>query len=156
LISVVLCWGTTRSIAGPSWMVSVDSCTSTGTTLGTCTGRERPSNTDLVPHEVFRYVEFPFADGRFPDHLGAVVQRTVVTGQEPAREVVHTEDNSWQVADGVNDPNLPGAVIVEGMAHVAAEDPSVAELASLPLGHIAQRAEKDQPWIIGVHEWPTD
>ena len=52
--------------------------------------------------------------------------------------VVHTQDNSWLVGDGVNDPNLPGAVVVAGISHIADADASVAELTTLPLGHIAE------------------
>lgn len=36
-------------------------------------------------HEVFRHLPFPFADGRFPDSLGSVVLRTVLT--EPSQSV---------------------------------------------------------------------
>ena len=113
----------------------------------------RDWHTRWVPHELFRQIEFPFSDGRFPYHLGAVVQRTVFTGEEPAREVVHTQDNSWLVGDGVNDPNLPGAVVVAGMSHIADADASVAELATLPLGHIAERADPGLPWVVSRHEW---
>ena len=109
-----------------------------------------------MSHELFRDVEFPFPDGRFPHHLGAVVQRTVFTGAEPVREVVHTLDNSWLVGDGVNDPNGPGAALVDSMSHIALDDPSLAELADLPLGHIAQRAEPHFPWTISIHEWLDD
>ncbi|WP_327003039.1 hypothetical protein OHA72_49480 [Dactylosporangium sp. NBC_01737] len=98
-----------------------------------------------MSHELFRDVEFPFADGRFPHHLSALVQRTVFTGAEPVREVVHTRDNSWLVGDGVNDPNLPGAALVDSMSHIALDDPSVAGLADLPPGHITQRAEPHTP-----------
>jgi hypothetical protein len=33
----------------------------------------------------------------------------VLDGSEPAREVIHADDNSWMVGDGVNDPKEPGA-----------------------------------------------
>jgi hypothetical protein len=59
--------------------------------------------------EVFQHLPFPFEGGVFPEKLGAVVQRTVLDGHEPAREVVHADDGSWLVGDGVNDPNPPGA-----------------------------------------------
>jgi hypothetical protein len=107
-----------------------------------------------VTHEVFRHVEFPFPDGRFPPNLGAVVQRTVVDGTEPAREVIHTADNTWIVGDGVNDPNLPGAALVACVAPIARVDPAVAELAALPAGHIAERAGIGEPWTISRWTWP--
>ncbi|MGC4767789.1 hypothetical protein ACLQ25_02245 [Micromonospora sp. DT44] len=104
-------------------------------------------------HEVFRSLPFPFSDGRFPDNLGAVVQRTVLDGAEPAREVIHTGDNSWIVGDAVNDPNQPGAVVVTCINHVIARNLSVAQLASLPIGQVAYRENPDQPWLIEPHSW---
>ncbi|GGQ87306.1 hypothetical protein GCM10010166_66890 [Couchioplanes caeruleus subsp. azureus] len=104
---------------------------------------------------MFRDVAFPFEDGRFPAHLGAVIQRTVLTGKEPARVVIHDEDNDWLVGDGVNDPN-DGASVVACIRHVADADPSVAELATLEPGHIAERDEPHLPWTISVHEWPDE
>ncbi len=86
-------------------------------------------------------------------NLGAVVQRTVVEGTEPAREVIHAADGSWLVGDGANDPNVSGACLVLGLRHVVDRDQSMEELASLPPGHIAQRDELDAPWRITVHEW---
>ena len=64
---------------------------------------------------------------------------------ESAREYVHTEDNSWLAGDSVNDPNLPGAVVVAGISHLADADASIAELATLPLGHVA--STKCQPAV---------
>ena len=60
--------------------------------------------------------------------------------------VIHTDDGSWLVGDGVKDPNLPGAVVVSGMIHVVEQDPSLAELAALPPGRIA---EHDCPDDVG-------
>ena len=103
---------------------------------------------------MFRHLPFPFAGGVFPPDLGAVIQRTVMVGDEPAREVVHTPDNSWLVGDGVNDPNLPGASVVGHITHVLERNSSVAALASLPLGHIATRTEPGEDWSISSLEWP--
>ncbi|MBM2620981.1 hypothetical protein JIG36_36325 [Actinoplanes sp. LDG1-06] len=97
-------------------------------------------------HEVFRYVPFPFPEGQFPHSLGAVVQRTVLEGVEPARQVFHTADNSWNVGDGVNDPNEPGAVVVTCLRRLVDRDPSMAQLVDLPHGYEAYRAGPDQPW----------
>src|SRR5665648_1232318 len=66
---------------------------------------------------MFQHLPFPFEDGQFPSALGAVVQKTVLSGQRPAREVIHAPDGSWLVGDGVNDPNLPGASIATHIAH---------------------------------------
>ena len=105
------------------------------------------------PRDMSRHVPFPFPDGRFPRHLGAVVQKTVLEGQEPAREVIHTNDNSWLMGDGVHDPNVPGASIATHIRHVIDADPTLEELASLPLDHIAKRAGPHQPWQITRHAW---
>jgi len=98
-------------------------------------------------HEVFRHLPFPFADEQFPDSLGAVVQRTVLDGTEPVRQVFHTADNSWCVGDGVNDPNEPGAAVVTCIKQFVDQDPSLAELVDLEPGYEAYRAGPDQPWL---------
>jgi hypothetical protein len=102
---------------------------------------------------VFRDVPFPFPNDEFPAHLGAVIQRTVFEGKEPAREVIHDADNGWAVGDGVNDPNEPGAVVVGHMKHVVEQNSSVASLASMPPGHVATRAGPGQPWEISPHRY---
>ncbi|MEV4414355.1 hypothetical protein [Catellatospora sp. NPDC049609] len=107
-------------------------------------------------HEVFRHLPFPFAEGRFPDSLGAVVQCTVLEGREPAREVVHTAENSWIVGDGFNDPNLPNAAVVSCMRLVVEQNSTVARLADLPLGHLAYRENPGMPWVVEPHSWPEE
>lgn len=115
---------------------------------------EPPTTAD--PREMFRRVPFPFPEGLFPSQLGVVVQRTVADGDEPAREVIHTEDNSWLVGDGIWDPNLPGAATVLHMHHLLEADPTLYELASLPLGHVATRDGRQGAWAIARHEWPDE
>ena len=68
--------------------------------------------------EMFRSLPFPYPEDEFPAELGAVVQLTVLRGEEPAREVVHAQDGSWLLGDRVNDPNVPGASVEIGRAHV--------------------------------------
>ena len=108
------------------------------------------------PLEMFQHLPFPFAHGRFPAELGAVVQRTVLDGDEPAREVIHAADGSWLVGDGVNDPNEPGAVVATHIWHAIERNSSLSELANLPPGHIAVRLGPGEPWVIDRHEWADD
>ena len=101
-------------------------------------------------------VPFPFPDDVFPERLGALVARTVLTGQLPALQVVHTPENAWLVLDCVNDPNAPDACASTHMASVVARDPSVAELATLPIGHVADRRDADSPWLVSPFTWDDE
>jgi hypothetical protein len=109
-----------------------------------------------MDREIVRHMPFPFPDGRFPTELGAVIQRTVLDGREPAREVIHDEENNWVVGDGITDPNLPGATLASHMSHVIELNSSVAELASLPVGHVATRQGPGSPWVVARHEYDAD
>jgi hypothetical protein len=105
---------------------------------------------------MFRHLPFPFESDEFPAQLGAVVQCTVLDGRELAREVIHAEDGSWLVSDGVNDPNLPGASIATHIWHAIERNSSMASLASMPPGHIAKRSNPAEPWVITQHAWADD
>jgi hypothetical protein len=108
------------------------------------------------PTEIFRTLPFPFADGRFPDALGAVVQLTVLHGLEPAREVVHGHDGSWLVGDGVNDPNADGACAVTHIWHAIERNSAIAELAVLPAGTMARRDGPGSEWRSEPLVWRDD
>ncbi|MET0415411.1 MAG: hypothetical protein ABW022_05260 [Actinoplanes sp.] len=75
-----------------------------------------------------------------------MVQRTVADGKLPALTVVHTADNSWIVLDGINDPNLDDACVIEAMVHLVEADPSLAATARLELGHRADREQPGDEW----------
>ncbi|KQR08513.1 hypothetical protein [Cellulomonas sp. Leaf334] len=98
--------------------------------------------------EMFRYLPFPFEGDRFPDALGAVVQRTVLDGTSPAREVLHDHDGTWAIGDGVSDPNPPGASVATHIWHAIEWNSSIAELARMPPGTLARRAGPGDPWQI--------
>jgi hypothetical protein len=64
-----------------------------------------------------RHVAFPFSGERFPESLGAVIQRTVLDGTHRALYVAHTSENDWVVGEGINDPNRPGAAAAAHIRH---------------------------------------
>lgn len=106
--------------------------------------------------EMFRHLPFPFDGDVFPPNLGAVIQLTVLNGDEPAREVVHAEDGSWLIGDGINDPNERGAVVASHMVHAVERNSSIAELAVMPPGHTATRSGPGASWVIERHAWPEE
>ena len=106
--------------------------------------------------DMVRRRPWPFPGGRFPDDLGAVVQRTVLDGRLPALVVAHAEDGDWMVGDGVNDPNEPGATTATHMRHVVALDPSVGTLAELPPGRRADRESAAHEWVVSDFAYEDD
>ena len=105
---------------------------------------------------MFQHLPFPFEGGVFPRQLGAVIQRTVLRGDEPAREVVHAEDGSWLVGDGVNDPNEPGACVANHIWHAIERNSSMVELAHMPPGHQANRSGPGDAWSVSPTRWLDD
>ena len=97
---------------------------------------ERDASSDAVP----------YTGGRFPPTLGAVGQNTVLHGEQPAREVIHTPEGDWCVGDGVNDPNVPGACTATHLWLAVERSSSIASLATTPPGHIAHRADPGADW----------
>jgi hypothetical protein len=110
--------------------------------------RAKPSD----PGEIFRHLPWPFENSEFPASLGAVVMHTVVTAARPALQVVHMPDNSWGVADGIDDPNEPGACVATHIWHVLVNDQSLLALASLAPGQVADRRATNEPWVISAFD----
>ncbi|GAA3143041.1 hypothetical protein GCM10010466_37520 [Planomonospora alba] len=106
--------------------------------------------------KVIRDMPFPFPGGRFPPELGAVVQRTVVSGELPALIVIHDDENDWLIGDGITDASDPTASIIKHIHHVVEMDPSVEETATLPCGYAAQRASQSAPWVITPWSYPDE
>ena len=100
-----------------------------------------------------RRVPFPFEDDVFPTDLGAVVQRSVLEGRQPARVVIHDVDGDWAIGDGVSDPNLPGAAVATHIWHAIERNSSIASLATMPPGHVATRDGPGSEWRVTRHEW---
>lgn len=98
--------------------------------------------------EMFQSRPWPFPNNRFPNDLGAVIMKTVLEGRRAALQVVHTPNNTWAIADGVDDPNTPDACVARHIRHVLDLDPGLEELASLPVGYQANRSAASEPWVV--------
>lgn len=106
--------------------------------------------------EMFRDMPWPFYNHQFPESLGAVVMKTVLSGERPALQVLHDPDNGWNIADGVDDPNTPGGCVAAHISHVVSLDPTLAPLAAMPPGTIADRFEVGGDWHFRDFEWETE
>lgn len=85
---------------------------------------------------------------KFPDspHTGVYLSQTVHNGTEPVTYVSHdAEDGAWQfLGDSMADKGGPSLTCFH---HPIDRDPSLAELADLPIGWYAQRSKVGQPWV---------
>lgn len=84
---------------------------------------------------------------RFPDdpHTGVFLSQAVHNGTEPVTYVSHdAEDGAWQF---LGDSMADGSPTLSCFHHPVDRDPSLAELADLPLGWYAERSHLGQPWV---------
>ena len=80
----------------------------------------------------------------------------MLDGSEPAGEVIHDEDNNWLVGDGVTDPDLPRAAVASHIWPVIERNSSVADLTTLPLGHIATGQGQANLGRSAAHEYQPE
>jgi len=87
-------------------------------------------------------------DWKFADspHTGAYLSETVHNGTEQVTFVSHdAEDGAWQfLGDSMSDGGGP---VLSCFHHPIDRDPTLAELADLPLGWYAERDKVGEPWI---------
>lgn len=121
--------------------------------MGRACASERDLGCAVMAGEILRDVPWPFAGDTFPPQLGAVIQKTVLSGQLRALVVIHDYENDWLIGDGVNDPNEDGACAIAHISHVTDADPSVSVLADLPVGWQATRSGPDEPWERSRHHY---
>ena len=86
--------------------------------------------------------EWPFAD---PRNVAIFTVRQIMRDHQPILLVRHDEkDGAWQFLPA-GDLNMSDALLVS-LESVVKLDPSVAELADLPMGWRAARAHPGAPW----------
>ena len=89
---------------------------------------------------------------KFPDppHTGVYLSETVHNGIEPVTYVSHdAEDGTWQLLG--NSMSDGGGPVLSCFHHPIDRDPSLAELADLPLGWYAERAKVGELWVRKKH-----
>lgn len=95
---------------------------------------------------------WPFTD---PEETEVVTLDRIVRRESPILLVSHdADDGGWQFVDGDQVFEENGEVVLLG--EIAQLDPTVLELAELPIGWHAWRPSLDQPWRIAEGEPPAD
>ncbi|MFL5340980.1 MAG: hypothetical protein ACJ8F7_12605 [Gemmataceae bacterium] len=85
---------------------------------------------------------WPFAE---PENVAVMTVRQITHGGQPILLVSHdADDGMWQFLSG--GPVEVADAMVVGLREIYELDPSVAELADLPLGWQALRSAARQPW----------
>jgi hypothetical protein len=92
-------------------------------------------------------VNWKFAD---PPHAQAFLSQTVHSGAEHVTYVSHdAEDGAWQfLGESMSDGGGP---VLSCLHHPIDRDPSLAELADLPIGWYAERGKIGEPWVRRKH-----
>lgn len=86
---------------------------------------------------------WPFSS---PKNVATIVHASIMNGERPVRFVYHDEDDGgWQFLDGVS-PNEPSTARLVCLASVMELDPSLFELANLPVGWRAKRQARGEAW----------
>jgi len=80
-----------------------------------------------------------------PKHVAAVTTRQIIREGRPILSVSHdADDGSWQFLTGGTFSTEDGMLVA--LHEIVKHDPTVSELADLPLGWIAQRDAVGSPW----------
>jgi hypothetical protein len=87
--------------------------------------------------------EWPFAD---PPNVAVFTVRRILEDGRPILHVCHDDDDGgWQFLDG--GPATMDQARLVSLALMLKHDPTIAELADLPLGWEAGRSGPGKPWI---------
>ena len=87
--------------------------------------------------------EWPFED---PPNVAVLTVWAVLDGSAPILRVCHdADDGAWQFLHGGPVSEKDAALV--GLGRMLERDPSLRELADLPEGWIAERADIGSPWM---------
>jgi hypothetical protein len=89
--------------------------------------------------------QWRFAD---PKNVAVITLKSITMGGGPILRVTHdAEDGMWQFLDGSTVSQENASVV--SLEEITRSDPSVMQLADLPLGWYADRSAADEPWRRG-------
>lgn len=87
-------------------------------------------------------MDWPFDD---PPNVAVITTRPVMSGASWIANVFHNEDDGCWQFHGVEDPEMDAATVV-ALKNVLELDPSISEVADLPLGWQAWRRGPNELW----------
>lgn len=86
--------------------------------------------------------DWPFGDSK---KVAAITVRQIIKDGQPILYVIHdSEDGGWQFLTG-GEVTTEDALVVS-LGEIYEFDPSIGELADLPLGWTAERGVVGEPW----------
>ena len=100
-------------------------------------GKKKPAN-----------VEWPFSDA---PNTAVFTNKHVMAGKLITAVYHDEEEGAWQFHTDDPDTNSNAVLMIVALSEVFSKDASIAELASLPVGHVARRSAKSAPWVINKH-----
>ena len=94
---------------------------------------------------------WPFMDS---PSLAVFSLKRIFKQDRPVLYVLHDEDGGWQFLDGEDCTEDDAAVVA--FEEIVAHDPTLRELAALPLGFHAVRESVEGPWQVGYTGGESD
>jgi hypothetical protein len=89
--------------------------------------------------------QWPFGD---PKNVAVITLKSITMGGSPILHVTHdADDRMWQFLDGSTVSEANASVV--SLEEITQIDPSLMELADLPLGWYADRSAPSEPWRRG-------
>jgi hypothetical protein len=89
--------------------------------------------------------QWPFDD---PKNVAVITLNSIVKGGRPILHVTHdADDGTWQFLDGTTVSEDNASVV--SLEEITRIDPSIMELADLPVGWYADRSAPSEPWQRG-------
>ena len=105
--------------------------------MAACIGMPEARGSEKVPAD-----QWPFED---PKNVAAFTVREIVEGDSPILLVTHDEDDgAWQFLTGSTVSTSD--MMIVGLGKMVEADPTLRQLADLPLGWRAVRDGPDKPW----------
>ena len=88
----------------------------------------------------------------FPEALGVIACQCVITGRKPVLAASHAGGDwqlycGWDAHDFNDDVAMRNELRLVHVAHLLVSDPSLADLADLPVDMGAERAARGLPWV---------
>ncbi len=91
---------------------------------------------------------WPFADA---PNTAVFTNRYVMRGELITAVYHDLDDGSWQFHTDDHDTNSNTVMMLVALSQVANVDPTILELANLPVGHRATRSSLGMTWVIEKH-----